>query len=100
MNWTIIIPPVLTAFGVGLLIHSLLTGLFDLYTRVRLGARRRRLTRAVMRATRSAQDESRLPGEAELYGLPPNLTLWMIGAALIGFLVSLLVIQSPRSGEP
>ena len=95
MNWTMIIPPILTAFGVALLIHSLLTGLFDLYTRGRLGARRRRLTLAVMRATRSAQAESRLPGEAELYGLPPNLTLWMIGAALIGLLASLLAIQGP-----
>ncbi len=92
MNWIMAIPPVLTAFGVGLLIHTLLSGLHDLFQH----GLRRRLTLAVLSATRSAQTgESRLPGEAELHGLPRNLTLWMIGAALAGLLVSGLALQGP-----
>jgi hypothetical protein len=92
MNWIIAIPPILTAFGVGLLSHTLLSGLHDLFQH----GLRRRLTLAVLSATRSAQTgESRLPGEAELHGLPRNLTLWMIGAALAGLLVSGLALQGP-----
>ncbi len=93
MNWIVVVPPVLTAVGVGLLIHSLFSGLSDLYLR----GLRRRLTLAVMHATRSAKaaSTSRLPDEAELYGLPRNLTLWMVVAALVGLLVSMLAMPGP-----
>lgn len=93
MNWLTVIPPVLTAVSVGLLIHASLSGLSELYQR----GLRRRLTLAVRHVTRpaSADSAARLPGEAELYGLPRNLTLWMAAAALAGLLVSMLALSGP-----
>ena len=67
INW---LPPILTALSVGLLIHALLNSAADLYQR----GLRRRLRLAVRLATRSINSETHLPSEAEVYGLPGNLT--------------------------
>lgn len=70
------LPSLLAAIGVGLLAHTGVDALHELFQR----GLRRRLTLAVRLATRSAQTESRLLSEAELYGLPHNLAPVAIGA--------------------
>ena len=85
------LPSLLAAIGIGLLAHTGVDALHELFQR----GLRRRLTLAVRLATRSAQTESRLPSEAELYGLPHNLAPTMIGAALAGLLISMLALQGP-----
>jgi tight adherence protein C len=85
------LPSLLAAIGVGLLAHTGLDALHELFQR----GLRRRLALAVMHATRSARTESCLPSEAELYGLPHNLVPAMIGAALAGLIISMLALQGP-----
>ncbi len=87
MSILIWIPPLLGALGVGLLIYTALGALLDFYQH----GLRRRLRRAVWLARRpDTETVTRLPSEAEIYGLPSRITWWIAGFALGGLAVTLL----------
>jgi Flp pilus assembly protein TadB len=86
----LIIPPVLTTLGLGLLIQLLLEGLTSLVQ----GRLRRRLKFVLSLGARPVADDQPL-SEAALYGLPPQLTGWMLSAAGGGLWLSLLVLTGP-----
>ena len=90
MSVWLIIPPVLTTLGLGLLIQLLLDGLTSLVQ----GRLRRRLKFVLSLGARPVADDQPL-SEAALYGLPPQLTIWMLAAAGGGVLLSLLTLSGP-----
>jgi hypothetical protein len=91
MNWMVSLPAILTMIGVGLLTS---VGLESLDTLLQRGLRRR-LTLAVKRVTRTTSTTNTLPNEAAVYGLPENLTLWLLASAAGGLLLSTLAVQGP-----
>ena len=90
MSAWLFVPPVLTALGFGLLVQLLLDVLASLVQ----GRLRRRLKFVLSMSTHQSADDQPL-SEAALYGLPPQLTIWMLAAAGGGVLLSLLILSGP-----
>jgi hypothetical protein len=92
MNALLLVPPVLAALGAGLLTALALNGLADVLRYGLLG-RRHRLA-ALLELARGA-DETELPAEEELYGVPRSVVPHMALAAAVGLALSWTLLDGP-----